>query len=458
MSVDVSVEDARTIATRARSDPLWFISNILGCQTWSKQREIIESVRDHPRTAVRSCSSSGKSWTASVIALWFLFTHYPSTVITTAPTFRQVESILWREIAARYAQSKEPLGGKLTNVKLDIAEDWFALGLSTDEPERFQGFHNENVLVIVDEASGVSEDVFQAIENPLSAGNAKLLLIGNPTQQVGTFRDAFTSSIYNPIHISAFDTPNFTHESSAFPFLITPSWVEERREEWGDGSYLYQVYVEGNFPNIGVDNLFSLEEVESAVNRSVSDSEVLEAAIDVSRYGDDETVLMLRRGNKVVRTEFWGHQDTVYTAGRTARFCREWGPQVLYVDSVGVGAGVADMLREEKINAVDVNVGEKALDSEQFANKRAELYWLLHKRLEGEEISIQDDSKLKSQLCDIRYKYNGKGQLVIESKEDARSRGSKSPDRADTLMLLFSKAENKNSATPFAKVIYTWSN
>ncbi len=441
---------------RSQVDSPWWIRTCLGVRLWDIQAAIAQSVADNPRTTVRSCSGSGKSFDAACIALWFLECHYPSTVITTAPTFRQVESILWREIAGRFTNAVVPLPGKFTAVGLDIEDKWFAIGLSTDEPERFQGFHNKYVLVIGDEASGLGEEVYTAIENPLSAGYSRLLLIGNPTQSVGSFRNSFTSEIYRSFHISAFDTPNFTAfgitledivqdtwrdkiagRPLPYPSLVTPQWVSERFKEWGKGSLLFQVYVLGNFPEAGVDNLFSLSAIEGCVNKGINPQGEIVAALDVARYGDDESVFCAVQGRKILALESWSHQDTVFTAGRAARYIREWRPAIMRVDSVGVGGGVADILRAEGHGIEDCNVGVPALDTEQFANKRAEWYWLLSRQMVEGKWDIPNNPKLKSQLADVRYKYNLKGQLIIESKEDARKRGSKSPDHADALMMCF---------------------
>ncbi|MBA7711869.1 hypothetical protein ES703_120836 [subsurface metagenome] len=212
--------DLSEIVSWWRVNPTIFIKEILGIDLWSKQVEIAESVRDNPRTSVRSASAVGKTCVSSCIALWFLCAYYPSTVLTTGKSFRQVKEQLWREIRAKHAQAKIPIGGNVTQTSLTLADDWFAFGFSTDEPDRITGFHNKHVLVIVDEASGIPDEVFGALENPLAAGYTRSLWLGNPTQSVGAFRDSFASPIYKNFHISAFDTPGFTGENTC-PFLIS---------------------------------------------------------------------------------------------------------------------------------------------------------------------------------------------------------------------------------------------
>jgi len=452
-------DDAELIVKKGREYPDAWIEDYLGCSMWSIPKLIARSVFHRPRTVVASCSSASKSHTAARIALAFLYLNYPATVITTAPTFRQVESILWREIRSAFSNSRIVLGGDIQTTGIKIAEDWFAIGLSTDEPERFQGLHNENVLVIGDEASGLSPQVYNAMENPLSSGNAHQLLIGNPTQPVGDFKDAYVSPLYNSFHISAFDTPNFTEfgltmddfrentwrkkigdEKLPRPYLVSPQWVWERFIEWGEKNMLFQVYVLGNFPEAGVNTLIPITAVEYCMNnpfRNPDDSRgACVASLDIARYGDDETVFMVRKGRKIIHTHVWSHADTVFTAGRVARFIREYKPFVTIIDEVAVGAGVYDQLKANGFNVEPFNASESALDKELFGNIRAELFFQLANEIQANEWELPNDKVLKSQLSDIRYRYNNKGQLLIESKEEARARGVTSPDRADALMML----------------------
>lgn len=438
---------------------LW-IEQVFRCKLWQKQAAIARSVVDNTRTTVRSCSGSGKSFTAARSALAFLHNFCPSTVITTAPTYRQVELILWREIAAAQSQASIPLGGNLTAVRLDIQEDWFAVGLSTDQPERFQGFHNENVLVVGDEASGLPEGVYSALENPMATGNAHELLIGNPTQAAGPFRETFSSPLYQTFHISAFDTPNFKafgitiqdirddtwkqkigDRPMPYPALVSPQWVAERYIEWGEGSYLWLVYVEGEFPGSGINALFDLSDVEAAIERHLEPEGEKVSALDVSRYGDSETVFGVRQGEHVFEMTAWSHADTTHTAGRAKRNILVNNPTHNIVDAVGIGGAVADMLKEQDVgNVTQFSAGAPAVDKEKYGNQRAELFWLLSRRFADGKIDIPDDVKLKGQLCDIRYRYDSKGRMWIETKEEARSRGVRSPDRADVLMMMFAPA------------------
>lgn len=247
---ELTVDAARIRAKMA--DPLWKAKNLFGFDPWSKQQEILKALRRHKRVAVRSCHGVGKTATAATAVLDFM-TEGPCRVITTAPTWSQVEQLLWREIAVRH--SKIPGGkdafGKMFKSSLEVRSDWFAMGLSTDKPERFQGHHAPRMMLVVDEASGVDEAIYEASEGFLTADEARVLLIGNPTRPTGTFYKAFQEeSGWYKVHMSAFDAPCFTGEKvskDAERALITQEWVQDAKQQWGEDSAAYKIRVLGEF-------------------------------------------------------------------------------------------------------------------------------------------------------------------------------------------------------------------
>ncbi len=420
-----------------RKEPVIFIEEILGIHLWSKQKEIAEAVRDYPRVAVRSCSAGGKTTVAACIVLWFLAAFKPATVLTTGRSFRQVKEQLWREIRAKYGQSKIQFGGNITQVGLTLDDDWFALGFSTDEPERITGFHNRHVLVIIDEGSGVPDEVYGAIENPLAAGFTRLLLLGNPTQAVGKFRDAFASETCKGIHISAFDTPAFIGEED-FPMLISKDYVEQKGKEWGEDSPLYEVYIKGDFPSGETDRLIPFTYAEMAIDRMIypEDDAPIAIGVDTARFGDDENVLYVRKGNKVIDSHFWKKLDTEGSIGNIIHEIRKYDNPTVNIDE-GYNPGIVDGLKAQgcKVNGISFQ-GRAKLAT--FANIRAEMYWHLSEKFKLGEIQIPNDKKLLKQLTDIKKRpLNRNDQIIIESKEDMKARGLKSPDRADALALCF---------------------
>jgi hypothetical protein len=427
-----------------RADPVGFIDKILGVKLWSKQAQIAESVRDNPRTAVRSCSAAGKTAVSACIVLWFLYAFRPCWVLTTARSARQVREQLWREIRFRHASALIPLGGDVTQQKIDLEARWAAIGFSTDEPDRITGFHNENVLVVIDEAAGLGDEVYGAIDNPLAAGFTRLLLLGNPTNNLGKFHDAFAEESYKSFHISAFDTPSFTGDNN-FPFLISPQYVEQKKKEWGEDSPLYEVYILGNFPSGEGDRLIPFAVADAAINRDIvpDKDDIITIGVDTARFGEDENALYVRKGMKVIDSLFWRKSDTEGCIGRIHTKIKEHNPSIVNVDE-GYNPGVVDGLKKLGLPVNGIASQSSASDTQTFANIRAEMWWTLAQRFKRGEIQIPDDKLLLKQLTDIKLKDPNKlAQMLIESKKEMRSRGVSSPDRGDALALCFLETKPK---------------
>lgn len=423
------------------SDPNFFCEDFLGVHLWEKQKEILESVRDNERTTVRSCNSAGKTFTAACAVLWFLKSFIPSTVVTTAPTARQVRDILWKEVASRYHLSKKQIGGKLLQQSLTMSNQkkWFATGFTTskEDLEKFQGFHNDNILIIVDEASGVDRMIFEAIEGLMASGFARLLLIGNPTDEATVFGDSFKpASGYSKMAISAFDTPNLKSGKLLFPQLVTLDWVESRKTDWGEDSPLYQVHALGQFPLLSEDTLISLSWIEAAVDKEVDVLGDRVVGMDVARYGQDETVMVYRIGNKMESMQIWSGQDSMYSTGRLISVLGDTGA-FANVDEIGLGAGVVDRAKEQNFSVRGINIGGRSSKPDKFFNLRAEVYWNLRELFQNGTISIKKDLLLMDELSKMKYEFTSKGQIKIESKEDIKKRLRRSPDRADAFALAF---------------------
>ena len=460
--------DQSEFVAKVKAEPQFFCERVLGDKLWPLQAEIINSVRDNKDTSVRSCHGSGKTFLAARAALWFLYTRPKSLVITTAPTNRQVEHLLWKEINAAFAKRQSILGGKCLSKKLELDKDWFALGFAAREftdasrtATGFQGFHAESILAIVDEASGVPKSIFDAIDGILSSADSHMLRIGNPTDPNGEFGRSFRDTKVRRFHISAFDTPNFTDFGITiedlrsgdwekktgeinYPALITPQWVADklRPEKWGEASPQWTAKVMGDFPELGTDTLIPLQYIEAARERELSRIGDIELGVDVARFGDNETVIVGRQGPVAWIEKRMRAQDTMQTAGEVAALIRKINPSIVRVDEIGVGGGVVDALRTDgHACVVGVNVGSSASKPDEWVNLRAELYWELRGFFERGEIALEGRNgmeDLEAQLSGMKFKYTArKGQIQIESKDDMRKRGMASPDLADALCLAF---------------------
>lgn len=429
----------RRLVRRIARDPVWFADEVLGAFLWSKQREIAWSVRDNRRTAVRACHGPGKTYVAAVLALWFL--HLPrSRVVTTAPTWRQIEKLLWHEIRQQHGHARYPIGGHLTLTALEFADGRYAIGLSVapGEEEAFMGHHAENILVIYDEASGVRQPVYEAGEGYMTTPGARALLIGNPTRPAGEFYDAFHSKrdTYATIAISAFDLPWATGEkvpAKLAAALTSEEWVEEHR--YWQGSPLWDVKVLGQFPAAAEDAVIALAHLEPAQERELPPAEPRLVACDVARYGTDETVIAVRRGPWLRLTRAYVGRDLMQTVGAVIEELRELGDGArVVVDDVGVGGGVTDRLREQGVEVEAFNGAEQARDPERYPNRRSEAWFTLAERLPT--LDLDPDRQLAADLASPRYRLDSRGRRTLERKEDTKKRLGRSPDRGDAIVML----------------------
>ena len=349
------------------SSPVLFAKEVLGVNLWSKQEEVLEALREHQRVAVKSGNCLGKGFSAAVAILWFLCCYDPAVVLSTAPTFRQVRHVLWREVHRLYHRAQLSLGGKLLDTRLETSDGRFALGLSADSDEEFQGFHSPNMLIVVDEAEGVEDTIYEAIEAIMTSENCRLLLIGNPTTMSGSFRRAFyeDTGLYHTITISALESPNVKNGRVGIRGLATRRWVDERKKVWGEENPIYQARVLGEFPDQGEDTLIALSWIEAAAKREpvrpdaedASPSDPVVLAVDVARFGSDKSVILRRRGMVVEDIQAYRGLDTMKLTGLVVDAIKkvsgwEEGEGVtptlpntspyldVVVDEVGIGAGV----------------------------------------------------------------------------------------------------------------------
>jgi phage terminase large subunit len=454
-------------------DPVEFVRNWLASDVWATQEAILRSIATpHSKTAVKACHSSGKTFIAAAAVLWFLARFNEAIVVTTAPTAKQVTKMLWGDIQTLLQKSAYPFPpANLTEIRMGPKR--YAIGFSTtvtnqDEGVRFQGFHADHVLIVLDEAPGIDPKIWGAIEGARAGGDVRLLVLGNPTIASGPFHEAFHGNreSWELVTISAFDTPNFDGVSLTYlgddgrpiklgtgdrdllsltdeeldvnprPYLTTKRWVKERFAEWGAGNPLWESRVCGQFPAQSEFSLLSLVWLEKAKARSGAGVGQVTAGIDIAGPGEDETVVCLRRGDEILSIQSWPDSDP---RGNVVAALLPYRDELaaVNVDCIGIGWGMYQHLRDLGFHAQPINVGESPLDKEKFANRKAELYWGLRLRLESGDLSGALDEKTIGQLAGIRYKHNPRGQIVIESKDEARKRGVKSPDRAEAVMLAF---------------------
>ena len=398
-------------------------------------------------------------------------------------------------VRAELDPTRPKLEGSLLQTKLKITDGHFAMGLSTDEPVRFQGFHADDLLVVLDEACGVPEDIWDAVEGVCVGSNNRVLAISNPLTPTGCFYGLFKSPRWKTFTISALAHPNVTTpDGPRIPGAVTReavedriiAWCEEEAEGlsgvgyrvsegapgltaaqtangqetiptpdtqsptpdvlvWQGKRYrpdgMFRSRVLGEFPESATDSLFQIGWIEAAMNRTPEPGLPVIIGVDVARFGADETILALRRGNSVTEIRAFRGLNTMQTAKKAQDWAREVGASAVTVDEIGVGAGVVDRMEEEGVpGLVPVQFGGRPFavrDGRQFLNLRAQTFFALRDRLRDNEINLPRDAALQAQLVNLHYGHTLTGQIVIESKDEMRKRGLPSPDRADAIALLF---------------------
>jgi len=335
--------------------------------------------------------------------------------------------------------SKIPLGPEPNKTDWQLGPKREALAVSTKEKERVMGIHNDNVLVLITEASGMPEDIMDGIDTLMAGGNCRLLLISQPSRREGTFYKAFTTerSLYHTIRIPYDITPNFKHGRTVRPYLITEEWVNAKRVKWGENSPLWDVHVMAKFPDDEETRLIPIDIIEAAVDRELMQEEPgVSLGSDIARFGRHLTVHTLCRGGTIEGQYAFRGESTMESAGRIKSFFELHAGIRVAVDATGVGGGVVDKLEEDGFDIVPVTFGSRANDSSRYADRLSEIYWHLRTDFMSGLLSLPRSlpyvDELMSQLSMMEYKYTSKG-IIKVYKPDSYEHSS--PDFSDSLAL-----------------------
>lgn len=475
------------------------IESIQGVSTLEPcHKDIINAVQKFPNVSIKACHGIGKTFTMARIVLWFHSAFPNSKVLTTAPTDRQVNLLLWSEIRKGHANSNYPLGGEVQERPFwKIDDDWFALGYSPEKKSTqaggssFQGFHAPHMLIVFDEATGIPLPIWEQAEGMLTSGNVRFVCIGNPTTKQCEFYKCFENKLWKKLTLSCFESPNLKingfnskddlnkeidrllslsdeeaiHTIQSYkikqPALITAQWVLNKAmpDSWGLDHPLFQSKVLAEFPDSEEDNLISLFEVEQAMQRERSKEKASERyiGVDPARFGTDKTIITVIEDFTVTHKKELIKKDTAYQAGEITNLVNRLDRlehEGILVDTVGLGAGVFDQLKQNKISGrLPKSIGLKEIqfgaspaddldqkrkrdeDKTRYYNLKAKIFDLLSKDIKEKLILLPDDIYSR-QLPTIQYEFDNKGRLKIESKDDYKKRTTlSSPDEADSLAI-----------------------
>lgn len=449
-----------------KKDPVLFFREVLSFEPDPWQEKVAKDIAEYPKVSVRSGQGVGKTAFEAALLLWYLCCFPFPRIVATAPTRQQLHDVLWSEVAKWMARS--PILGEMLKwtktyiYMVGMEKRWFAVARTATKPENMQGFHEDNMLFIVDEASGVADPIMEAILGTLSGPNNKLLMCGNPTRTSGVFFDSHNSdrSMYKIHKISSADSPRTSKEN-----------IEALIRKYGAESNVVRVRVYGEFPEAEDDVFIPLPLLESSVNTEPRKEPVISIDIgcDVARFGDDKTVIGYKVNECAAYHKKINGQDTMRTAadivilGERLREKHGYtGFIPIKIDDGGVGGGVVDRLRQIKksdslrykwMEIYPVAFGQP-IKHKYYHDSTTYMMSVVKSLLSSTdddgkrkqvELIIPNDNDLIGQLSSRKYTINDRSKIVVESKKVMKSRGMPSPDEADCLLLICLPIKNKKN-------------
>lgn len=474
------------------NDPERFISEVLGKTLTAQQRVIAQSVRDSRETNVQASHGAGKTMLAGCLVLWWVLA-VEGLCITTAPTARQVRELLWGEV--RRMHSALDLEGECITVALRISEDARAYGFTANDnnSNAFQGIHHPKLLVIEDEACGISSDIDEGASSCTTGEQNRFLRVGNPILAGGPFEKSCKRS---HIRIAAWHHPNtaWAYDLSEdgihrlkpdvaeaildekrsvkpqsdwpewcprdiIPGAVSVAWIEDIRAKYGEGSAYWQSRVEGLFPEDSAQSVIPRSYFQAARARYDADPEKWNAlaaphpcrfGLDVGD-GCDPHALSRWRGPVLYATSVHPTQgdmhDTGRAAGLTGDAMRSHPGSSVSVDR-GFGSGVIGLLQDQGLTAHGVHWGEAATEPAIYLNCKAEDYWLLREAMRKEEIAIaplgEIEEMVAEDLSGVYYEHTSKSKIRMEDKAKTKKRLHRSPDAGDAVVFGFRQLPPKS--------------
>ena len=442
---------------RWRVDPGMFVRQVFGAKPWAGQDAILNAIAPPgAHVAVRSGHRCGKSTALAWLVLWFTFCFKDSRVPCTAPGAGQLRDVLWPEIR-KWHNRMHPFFKAHVRVTADhvrivgMEQSQFAAARTArkEQPEALQGFHGDNLLFCLDECSGIPQQIFEVAEGALAGPGARVIMTSNPTRNDGYFYTAFHKdrASWTLQHMSSEDSP-----------LVQKSYYEGMARRYGKNSDIYRIRVLGDFPKGGGRVVLPLDLLEAAQafpsDKAHRTGNIIRG-VDIARFGDDDSATADRDGGVTLAFNRWHGNATTESAGK---IMHDFGQGMFHeakVDVIGVGAGVADILRENgKFPVADINVGEAARD-EQFNRYRDELYWKGREWLETGEASLPTVEECPlvedfiAEACGIEYGFTPSGKIRVEEKDQVKDRIGHSPDLTDAWLNTFAEQQIEGVASWF---------
>jgi len=466
-----------------RTSPETYARQRLGMNPTKQQLRLLESIsKPGAKVSVRAGHGTGKTGGTAVTVFWHLECFEFSRTIITAPSANQLHGVLWAEMSKwmRKADAKAKKDGlpkelwlsSLFTLTADRVYDngapkeWFIAARTSrkETPDALQGFHASDIdiqdddtavhnsesggslLFVIDEASGVPDEVFVVAEGALSSEGSRLLMLGNPVRNTGFFARSHKQDrgSYVALHFKCSESP-----------LVSDTYRSALVRKYGEGSNIVRVRADGEFPAVDDNALISVESAEACLGRErlpdATQRRIL--GVDVARFGNDRTVFCVRHGPIIEHIKIASKQDTMVTVGQAVSIFQQFECDVIHVDVCGMGGGVVDRLTELKMPVIGVDAAGKAperkrLPTDEQAFKMRDFLWLeMRDWLKEDEPSFAKIDKdiaedLVGELVTPRYKFDSSGRITIESKDEMKQRmeNRQSPDIADAVGITFFKS------------------
>lgn len=467
--------------TAYRDDPVGFNDRVLGRpRYWQKQHEIAEAIARHKTVIVPTGNSVGKSYCAAGIVLWWLYTRPGSLVVATAPSQTLLGTVLFKEIRRAKAMSREPLPGAVTEspnaspqTLLVDSTGWGVLGIATRGVERLSGQHNPELLIVVDEASGIEDDIWEALD---SQNAQKMVVFGNPLRAEGRFRDLSARAEreksdptipdldrIHEIRIPSTDSPDI-HLARSPRGLADKGFIEASRRQYGDNGLWWRTHILALFPEISSDVLIpeawldwcTRPEHRSGVSPTDPRGGRKRIACDLGEgVGRDRTVVLVRDDLGILEVSASRTDGLAEAAKLISGLAIKWHVEhgSITYDKSGIGKNLHNHLARYAVSDAKGYAGSgRPRDHGSFTNLRTEAAWKLRNRLDPNWCpdprfpGVRQPPfhipcgpwwpQLREELKTLSYDLVGKQTRLIPKEEHCERLG-RSPDLGDALMQSF---------------------
>ena len=405
------------------------------------QKDILDRVEKYPRNAVHGPRGLGKTTAIASVLLWFSRTREARgidwKIVTLATSWDQLTHYLWPEVHKWGNRIELPgdepaFKNRELNLRSITSKHGKAFAVGAKEPNRIEGGHADEVLIIIDEAKGVTKEIWDALEGMDAKGvNVIFLALSTPGMPIGRF---FDICVKKPAYRD-WKVKKITLEEAIESGMISKAWVEKRKLQWGEDSPMFQQHVKGEFAGVESNALFRSPWINKAMAKDAEIAEVIQTGADIAERGVDQTILASFTGKAILPLDEIDSEDLMEITGLLLELNEALGSPPMAVDSIGIGAGVASRMEELNKNPLRFYGSGSPHDFDTFINVRAEAYWLVREMLRKGELILPDDDLLKEELLAQRLKPRSDGKIQLVDKKEISKLIGRSPDRADAIVM-----------------------